>query len=395
MEQFRTAGAIVAIILSIGSAEAAIINVQPIQVCDDAGQNCAAISTFSPFTNKIYAQQGDSINFLPVKLLNSSQYLTLDTLTEADSLIGSTSGTQRSSNAYDMWFVKSIVGGRAGRGAIGGDGVVISNAIIPINRVDTVAHELGHNIGFNHSSSTQIDAARFLMAEGSIREIPTNLGDVAPDGKQLDRFNPILPQVTVDIIGSTPFETTDFFHVKFLTGSAVDVFLKSLTVNLGPAGAFTDPTDSPPGEAGSPFGFSGLNGIAASDITVSGITDGSQAFTLSIAPGAFLPGDEFSFGVDMDLFSAIDEFGATPDQLRSTIITFDFSNGYNVSSSLDDLIASTVFDPTTNYDLPALIFSDPDPLFPSQQPIPEPGTLALFGASFALFWVARPWRRKQ
>jgi hypothetical protein len=373
-------------ILASGAVSAITIDVQPIQVCDDAGANCASVNTFSSYFNKIYAQRGDTLNFLPTKQLSSSAYLNLETTTEADQLIRSTTGTQRTTGAYDMWFVDSITGGtRAGRAALGGDGVVISDDIIPMNRVDTPAHELGHNIGFGHTSTTQTDAARFLMAPGSIREIPTTLTDVAPDGKQLSRFEPILPTITVDTIGSTPFQNTGFFEVNYLTGAASDLFLDTLTVNLGPANAFTDPTDTPPGEDGSPFGLSSLNGISASDISVSGISDGSQSFTLTLATGSFAPSDSFAFGVDMDLLSNIDGFGATPAELEDALISFGFSNGYSITQSLDDQIAISFIDPLANIDKPALIFSDPDPLFASQVPEPSMALLLAMGGLVFMF----------
>ena len=381
-------------ILVCGQASAANINVQPIQVCDDNGMNCASVNTFSNYFSKIYAQRGDTVNFLSTKQLNSSAFLNLETTTEADQLIRSTSGTQRSSGAYDMWFVDSITGGtRAGRAALGGDGIVISDDIIAINRVDTPAHELGHNIGFGHTDPTKVDAARFLMASGSIREIPTTLADVAPDGKQLSRLEPILPEITVDTIGSTPFQSTGFFNVKYLAGAATDLFLESIKVNLGPANAFTDPTNTPPGQSGSPFGLSALNGISSSDISVSGISDGSQAFTLGLAKGAFAPGDSFSFGVDIDLLSNIDGFGATPTELKDTAISFAFSNGFMVTQSLDDQIASTLIDPLANIDKPALLFEDFDPLFANSTPldpasVPEPGSvLALAMSGLSLIFL--------
>ena len=371
LRQTVTVATLLAAVLAPIAAHSVTIDVQPIRVCDDAGMNCAAVSTFEAYTNKIYAQRGDTVNFLPVKTLNSSKYLTLDTVAEADELIGSTTGTQRSSGAYDMWFVKSIVGPRAGRAALSGDGSVISNAIIGLNRVDTVAHELMHNLGANHSSSTIIDAPRYLMAPGGIREIPTQLSDVAPDGKQLSRLEPILPMVQVDTVGSTPFNAQNFFKVNYLSGAAIDLFLTKLTVNLRPADAFTDPTNSPPGRSGSGFGFTNLNGLTLADLSVSGIFDGSQMFEIMIADGAFAPGESFSFGVDIDLFSAIDRFGATPNELRRVVLDFEFSNGFTFTDTLDDLIAVSSFDPLANIDKTPIAFADPDPL-PSLMPVPAP-----------------------
>ena len=70
---------VVALSLLAFSAWSAEIKVQPIQVCDDAGANCAAISTFSDYATKIYAQRGDTVTFLSPRTFNSSTYLTLRT----------------------------------------------------------------------------------------------------------------------------------------------------------------------------------------------------------------------------------------------------------------------------------------------------------------------------
>ena len=51
------------------------------------------------------------------------------------------------------------------------------------------------------------------------------------------------------------------------------------------------------------------------------------------APNALL------FGVDIDLFSAIDNFGATPEQLSGMQFTFRFSNGFVSTVSLDNFVA--------------------------------------------------------
>ena len=64
------------------TAHAATINVQPIRVCDDDGNNCAQVNTYTDYTNKIYAQSGDMVNFLPIKQFNSTKHLTIENSAE-------------------------------------------------------------------------------------------------------------------------------------------------------------------------------------------------------------------------------------------------------------------------------------------------------------------------
>lgn len=362
------------------SAESAVIRVQPIQVCNNQGTECAQVDTFEKETNKIYAQNGDSVEFLPVKVLKSSRFLDLKTTTLADGLIASETGTERTEGAYDMWFVRSITGGmRAGRAAYAADGVVISDDIIALRRIDTIAHELGHNLGFSHVDRYFDDASPYLMASGGVRRVPDNLENIAPDGAQLSRFSGAVPTISLDMIGSIPGDTASFFNVSYLDGIATDVELRRISLDLGPARAFVAPTD----EA---LSLSNLNGISAEDISDFGAFDGSPLVSLDLAPGSFSPLDSFSFGFDIGLLDSAGAFGATPEQLRDATVRFDFNNGFTVTNPLSDLRVVSIFDPTANYDRPISRFSEPDPMWPQPAAIPVPpsgflvlGTLAASG----------------
>ncbi|TXI30521.1 MAG: PEP-CTERM sorting domain-containing protein [Nitrosomonas oligotropha] len=368
-----------ALVLSVSWASAETVNLNIIQVCDDGGNSCAPVNLNQSFTDKIWAQAGTTFNYGSITQLNSTKFLNPTEL-EADELIGSNifSGTGRVFGSYDVWFVNSFNGapGLRGRGAVGGDGVVVSSSSAA---VDTLAHELGHNFGQDHINGTIADAGRYLMAAGSIRTIPTGIGDIAPDGLQLDYFNPILPEVTVDMVGATPFLSSDFFDVKFLAGAATDLGLSSLTIDLTPANAFFDVTNAPPGLSGSPFSFGSLHGISAADIAISGLSDGGSILKMDFAADSFTSGDSLSFGMDMDLFSNIDGFGATADELRSSLVTLTFEDGYSVAGDLSTLIFSSVFDPNKYVDVFTSRRGDP-----LASPVPEPSSIWLLSLGLAI-----------
>lgn len=373
----------VALAASMSWTSAAPVKLNIIQVCDDAGKSCANVNLNQAFTDKIWAQAGTTFEY-SITQLNSSSYLNL-TQGAAGTLIGSSSGTGRASGAYDVWFVNSFTdtAGLRGLGALGGDGVVISSSTAA---VDTLAHELGHNFGQDHTAGSTLDADRYLMASGSIRTIPTTVDDIAPDGRQLDRFNPFLPEVTVDMIGATPFQSSDFFDVKFLTGAATDLGLRSLTIDLTPANAFFDITNAAPGFSGSPFSYGTLNGLASSDISVTGLSDGNSVLHMVFAENSFTSGDSFSFGMDMDLFSNIDGFGATADELRSALVTLTFENGHTVAGDLSTLLFSSVFDPNKYVDVITTRLADPEI---GGTPIPLPPTFWLMGVGLLALGAAR------
>jgi PEP-CTERM motif len=164
------------------------VTLQPWQVCDDAGNNCATTGLFGAFTTKIWAQADIVVNFLSMQTVNSSARLNEDDFSDL--------GNVGSASIIDLWFVNDLTdcggpvsGTLFGCGTTGG-WFAVTQAVFDysaVGRVDTLAHELGHVLGLGHSDFGA-GGADNLMTAGSTRNIPQVLGDVNPDGLGLDKL---------------------------------------------------------------------------------------------------------------------------------------------------------------------------------------------------------------
>src|SRR5687768_8728887 len=76
-------------LLAFGSGAQAIVidkyfTVNPIRVCDNAGNNCTTANTFTEQTEKIYTQTGVAPVFLPVTQINNTAMLNVPSVTTLD-----------------------------------------------------------------------------------------------------------------------------------------------------------------------------------------------------------------------------------------------------------------------------------------------------------------------
>ncbi|WP_153114552.1 PEP-CTERM sorting domain-containing protein [Rhodocyclus tenuis] len=189
-----------------GSAQAIPIDysltVKVVDVCDDTGANCASLGPagdnfFASYVNKIWAQAGIVVEFLAPTYLSNSSFLNINDNVFDSSFYKLSGGG--SSTSVTMWLVNTV-SGAYGESWPGAGGLVIAmNTVMSFGsagRVDTIAHELGHNLGLVAPSiggdgGWHDDTNRnYLMASGGVRNIPQTLSEVCPDGACYDLLSP-------------------------------------------------------------------------------------------------------------------------------------------------------------------------------------------------------------
>jgi hypothetical protein len=193
----RSSGALIAsLILSASTVYAASVYVNPIRVCDDAGANCAGTGFFEAETDKIWAQANIDVTFLAIQDFNETDFLSLDDGSEILNLFQAPGHAQSSDAAIiNLWFVDEIwpagVDTTYGIALNNANGIAISDDTFSFNggigRLDTIAHELGHNLGLSHLYGSE--NAGFLMTSSADRNIPGGFDDIVPGpGDALDKL---------------------------------------------------------------------------------------------------------------------------------------------------------------------------------------------------------------
>jgi hypothetical protein len=182
------------------------LSIQPIQVCDDRGNNCAGLNMFADITAKILEQAKIKVSFLPTNRLNASRFLSINdsdnrsssdyefyelTRTGGKGAFGRHPASTQTSGPVNVWFVDNIESTNGftqyGLAWVDANGVIISSDVRDFGsngRTDTVAHEIGHNLGLRHGT-LGAGGANNLLTDGDRRNIPSSLNDVGEDGAGL------------------------------------------------------------------------------------------------------------------------------------------------------------------------------------------------------------------
>lgn len=185
------------------------VDVRVVDVCSST-LGCASTGPVgNPFyqteVNKIWAQAGIQVNFVSLTYLggvnnsygalgvgygndfyNVNDSVYSNSFSKLDTLFGGSNDS-----IIYMYLVHSINAGAGGttygEGWVNGSGFAVAmDVVVAQNRIDTVAHELGHNLGLLAVAQGGVawhsTDPTDLMGAGSIRTVPTNISQISTNG---------------------------------------------------------------------------------------------------------------------------------------------------------------------------------------------------------------------
>ena len=181
------------------------VEVQVYDLCTDADKFVSVAASCVPLgptgdayfaneVNAIWAQANISVAFNFMQFIYSTRFSSIDDNVNGDTfadLAGSYGTRGPSSTVVDLFLTHSV-SNAYGEGWLGFGGMVIAmDTVLSYNngsgRVDTIAHELGHNFGLVPTSiggdgTGHSTDPTYLMTGGQTRKIPTSPADIAPNG---------------------------------------------------------------------------------------------------------------------------------------------------------------------------------------------------------------------
>jgi len=367
----------------------------------------------------------------------------------------------------NMLFVKSLIpdpstpGTLFGLSWIGNNGIAIGeNAFglfstaaqqTVLARADTIAHEIGHNLGLDHPTfgndpqtrqdlltsgdtrrkpivtvsdfATQANAFWLtqIVPNGSVGQLlPTQVSQVVnPFGLTDANGNPILnaflnPISNINTMITDPGGVSDF-SVSFANSGRTNEFLKTLTLTA-PAGFLLDP---------SLFAQLHLPGDTSGITVTLGDPNCTTSCTLIFGGNPFVLGDTIDYTIGVcapgEDSSCVE---VSSNDLAGGTYTYLFSDGYKTTSLLqssgegildattwnsDPAIAPEIVDPSSFVGAgagrppcvpippattcPALVLADADPAEEGTAAVPEPPSIGIILTSL-VFWLMLDYRRR-
>jgi hypothetical protein len=333
------------------------LTIQPIVVCDTTGANCAVNPTNTAYFSNLqtvmdtaWAQAGIAPVLLSPTTLNIGTVTTsagryglitdvnATAATDGFKLLTRTPGNGQSTNptTLNLYFVDSLVTpGQIVRGVayVNGNGFIIADNSV----FDTGAHELGHNLGLDHTTFGA-GGANNLMTTGGVRTVPTSIANIAPNGANLDQLNGSpsppsgqigrarQPLFTVNLgqVDSTPFAAAEgctiirtCFNITYVANPSTTETLNNIQLNYGPNVAVN--------------GFTALsaNGIPLADVTGSFTTLPGNVVQLTVSLGSGL----FGFGDSIDIATFLSGSSMAPPDPIS--VKFNFKDGFSSQAGFD------------------------------------------------------------
>ncbi len=164
------------------------IDIQPIQVCNNSGGDCAnsSMELFEGIGDKIWSQADIDLNFLSWLAVDDS------------SILNSANHGSYTANAnpsiVNIWFIEDLAscGGTGSTATLfgcgGGNKISVTDLVFSFNggigRLDTISHEIGHVLGLGHNDFGA-GGGNNLMTSGGSRTVPSSINDINPDGAGL------------------------------------------------------------------------------------------------------------------------------------------------------------------------------------------------------------------
>ena len=405
------------------------VKVQPIQVCDDQGNNCAPLNLDEDAIQKIYNQAGIGIAFAPVVQYDAGQYLypvisAAGDPTDPPHQLLRTYQQQNPGEdpqTLNLFFVDKL--SRDDGLPVNGYGLYASNGAIvdSTSPIDTPAHEIGHNLGLDHADGPDgttdplgLGPALTLNVMNSLsRTAPGSAADITPDGANTDQL--VASQIATarqplfTVQGATAVASRNPMSVTDCTPGGTKCEFQ-VVVPTAPLGQSLDSIE---------IRFDGQTDVQVASSYLDAVFQGTPGtglgsflcnYSSSVATTAAGFGTQVAFSIPAGCFSvgdyaSLDLYWVNGETYEPPLsFEFDFSDGvtstalYNQSTYMADSRLNSTWSitgptqPSPGFVAPPLGEADrdytPDPRL-TLQSVPEPASLALLLTGIVLAAVGR------